>query len=173
MDRRRILAIILLALAILIIISVPVWFFTPLGNGTLRTQANLNAPPLAPLALTPRPIATPQAVLTPAGAPGRLSASEFILVDADTGTILYEKNAEKPLPMASTTKIMTALIPIQAGNLDQVITVRQMFALDRLEYDSFNREAMLLRSIQGTPYADLRPVDRVGHEIDREECVKT
>ena len=125
MDRRRILAIILLALAILIIISVPVWFFTPLGNGTLRTQANLNAPPLAPLALTPRPIATPQAVLTPAGAPGRLSASEFILMDADTGTILYEKNAEKPLPMASTTKIMTALIAIQAGNLDQVITIGQ------------------------------------------------
>ena len=46
-------------------------------------------------------------------------------MDADTGTILYEKNAEKPLPMASTTKIMTALIAIQAGNLDQVITIGQ------------------------------------------------
>ncbi len=123
MDRRRLLAIILLIFAVLIIISVPVWFFTPLSSAF--NQVDLNAPPLTPITFTPDPKTTPQAVLTPQGTPGKLLASEAILMDADTGNILYEKNAETQVPMASTTKIMTALIAIQAGNLNQVITVGQ------------------------------------------------
>jgi D-alanyl-D-alanine carboxypeptidase len=43
----------------------------------------------------------------------------------DTGTILENVNGYKTLPMASTTKIMTALIAIQSGNLDQPVTVTQ------------------------------------------------
>ncbi len=124
MDRRRLLAIILLVISLLMIISVPIWLFTPL-NTILGGQVDLNAPPLTPIALTPTPKAAPQAVLVPQGQPGKLLASGAILMDADSGLILYEKNAETPLPMASTTKIMTALIAIQSGNLDQVITVGQ------------------------------------------------
>src|ERR1700761_6043978 len=48
-----------------------------------------------------------------------------------------------------------------------------MFALNRLKYDSFNRKPMLLRCVQGTPNADIRPVDGFGHEVDGQECVKT
>lgn len=123
MDRRRLLAIVLLVIAILIIISVPVWLFTPLSAAF--GGDDLNAPPLTPLAFTPDPKVVPQAVLTPKGMPDALLASEAILMDYDTGNILYEKNAEGEMPMASTTKIMTALIAIQAGNLDQMITVGQ------------------------------------------------
>jgi D-alanyl-D-alanine carboxypeptidase (penicillin-binding protein 5/6) len=124
MDRRRLLILVLLVLALLLIIGVPIWFFTPLGR--------LFGPPLAPtaaplgtLTVTPVPKSALQSVLVPQDQPGAILASEAILVDADAGNILYEKNAEAPLPMASTTKIMTALIALQAGNLDQMITVGQ------------------------------------------------
>src|SRR5437879_5751954 len=124
MDRRRLLAIILLVTALILIIGVPVWLFTPLSN-VFDGQVDLNAPPLTPIAFTPAPKTTPQAILTSQGKPGMILASEAILMDADSGVVLYEKNAEMPLPMASTTKIMTALIAIQSGNLDQIITVGQ------------------------------------------------
>lgn len=123
MDRRRLLAIILLAIALLLIISVPVWLFTPLGANVLNIGQD--DPPLTPLVYTPSPRVAPQAVLTPRGVPAAISASGAILMDADAGTILYEKNAETPALMASTTKIMTALIALHAGKLDQVITVGQ------------------------------------------------
>ena len=47
-----------------------------------------------------------------------VSAESAVLVEADTGRVLYEKNKDKKLPMASTTKIMSALITLEAGNLD-------------------------------------------------------
>lgn len=125
MNRRKTLATILLIIAILMIIGVPVWLFTPLGANVLNDQADLNAPPLTPLAFTPASRTVPQAVLTPKGTPNPVLASEAILMDADTGNVLYEKQAENPVPMASTTKIMTALLAIQSGNLDQMVTIGQ------------------------------------------------
>jgi len=123
MDKRRLLAIILLVIAIILIVSVPVWLFTPLGANVLN--GSQDDPPLTPLAYTPSPRPTPQAILVPKGAPGPITATEAILMDADTGNILYEKNAYTPVPMASTTKIMTALIAIRAGKLDQMVTIGQ------------------------------------------------
>jgi D-alanyl-D-alanine carboxypeptidase (penicillin-binding protein 5/6) len=41
------------------------------------------------------------------------SAIAAFLMDANTGEILYEKNAHVPLPMASTTKIMTGLLGVE------------------------------------------------------------
>ena len=140
MNRRRTLAIILLVVVILIVISVPVWLFTPLGANVLGLgQPDLNGPPLTPIAYTRIPRAVPQAVLTPVGVPGSLSASDAILMDADTGTILYEKNGEFPVPMASTTKIMTALVAMRVGNLDQMITVGQ----DAVDQDTIGSNAGL------------------------------
>jgi D-alanyl-D-alanine carboxypeptidase (penicillin-binding protein 5/6) len=43
----------------------------------------------------------------------------------DTGNVLVDVNGEETLPMASTTKIMTALIAIEAGNLNEPVTVQQ------------------------------------------------
>jgi serine-type D-Ala-D-Ala carboxypeptidase (penicillin-binding protein 5/6) len=126
MDRRRILAIILVLIAIILIASVPIWLFTPIGANVLnRSQPDLNGPPLMPIAFKVISRPKPQAVLTAQGVPGQVNASEAILMDADTGNILYEKSAEDPVPMASTTKIMTALIAIQSGRLDQMVTIGQ------------------------------------------------
>ncbi len=68
------------------------------------------------------PKATP-APATPPVAPGELPlwATGAIVIDAYTGQPLYEKNADTPLYPASTTKIMTALLVIEAGDLDGTI----------------------------------------------------
>lgn len=52
-----------------------------------------------------------------------LYARSAALIDADTGRVLYGKNADVIMPMASTTKIMTCIIALEYGNLEDVYTV--------------------------------------------------
>ncbi len=52
-----------------------------------------------------------------------LKASAAVLIDAKTGQILYEKKAHTRLDPASTTKILTAIIAIESGRLDEEVTV--------------------------------------------------
>lgn len=54
---------------------------------------------------------------------GQVSAKAAILIDADSGQVLYAKNEETRLPMASTTKIMTALCAVELADADTVIEV--------------------------------------------------
>lgn len=46
-------------------------------------------------------------------------------MDYDTGKILYDKNMDKPLYPASTTKIMTAILAVENSNLEDIVTVDQ------------------------------------------------
>ena len=52
-----------------------------------------------------------------------LAARGAIVLDALSGRALYEKNADTRFYPASTTKIMTGLLVIEAGNLDQIVEV--------------------------------------------------
>lgn len=52
------------------------------------------------------------------GAEPAVSAQSCILMEAVTGTVLYEKQAYQERPMASTTKIMTTLLCLESGDLD-------------------------------------------------------
>lgn len=52
----------------------------------------------------------------------QVNADSAILMDADTGTILYSKNIHKQQYPASTTKIMTALIVSEQCRLDEIVT---------------------------------------------------
>ena len=54
---------------------------------------------------------------------GGLSAQSCVLIDAASGQILYAHNANAPLPMASTTKIMTALCAVELADIHDVIVV--------------------------------------------------
>ena len=54
--------------------------------------------------------------------PGSLYASSAVLMDGDSGRILYEKNGYEPRPMASTTKIMTCILALEEGNEEDVVT---------------------------------------------------
>ncbi|WP_295152450.1 D-alanyl-D-alanine carboxypeptidase family protein [uncultured Ruminococcus sp.] len=51
-----------------------------------------------------------------------ISAKAAIVYNGSTGEVLYEKNADERLPMASTTKIMSALIVLEQDGLDEVFT---------------------------------------------------
>lgn len=82
-----------------------------LGNNQAQTQ----------------PTADPhQIVLAPPNsdhpAPPVIATSAY-LIDADTGATLYAHNPFTHLPMLSTTKLMTALLAAERGNLDQQITI--------------------------------------------------
>ena len=52
-----------------------------------------------------------------------VSAAAAVLMDADSGRLLYEKNGEKRMLIASITKLMTALVALEQGGLQQEITV--------------------------------------------------
>ena len=53
-----------------------------------------------------------------------VSAQAAVVIDIDNGRVYYEKNADTVLPMASTTKIMTALVVLESGlDLNEYFTV--------------------------------------------------
>lgn len=52
-----------------------------------------------------------------------LVAESAILIDAETGQVLYEKNAYKEMYPASTTKIMTLILGLENSNLYERVTV--------------------------------------------------
>lgn len=53
----------------------------------------------------------------------KLHSLSAVLVDGDTGRVLYAKDADTVRPMASTTKIMTCILALENGKPDQVCTV--------------------------------------------------
>lgn len=52
-----------------------------------------------------------------------VSAKACVLIEQQTGKILFEKNSSEKLPMASTTKIMTTLLCLESGGLDDEFVV--------------------------------------------------
>lgn len=55
----------------------------------------------------------------------QLSARAVLVKDLGTGTVLYQKDANIPLPIASTTKIMTALVASEYFKPNSVLTVKE------------------------------------------------
>lgn len=51
-----------------------------------------------------------------------LFAISAVLMDGDSGRVLYEKNGYEARAMASTTKIMTCILALEQGNLEDVVT---------------------------------------------------
>jgi D-alanyl-D-alanine carboxypeptidase (penicillin-binding protein 5/6) len=111
--RQRVLLVLLAALIVLeIALLARGLMLLPLGSATAQAPT-----PTATPFPTPTPYPTPT---TPAPA---IQAEAGILMDAANGTILFTKNADQELAMASTTKIMTALLALENGNLDQQVTI--------------------------------------------------
>jgi len=82
--------------------------------GAARTR-----PPATPSPA--RPSASP--VIEAAGAPGGVKAKGAVLADAATGQVLWERGMDTERPMASVTKVMTALLVLKGGDLGQRIRV--------------------------------------------------
>lgn len=68
------------------------------------------------------------------------SAASAILMDADSGRVLYEKDADTRRAIASITKLMTALVALETDDdLDRVVTVKA-------EYTGIEGSSMYLRA---------------------------
>lgn len=82
-------------------------------------------PPSRPATAAPPSIAEAPSGATdvwPANAP-QILAESAILIDARSGKVLFQKNADARRPVASTQKLLTGLIVARAGNLDEIVTI--------------------------------------------------
>lgn len=55
--------------------------------------------------------------------PSSLYAQSAVLMDATSGRVLFAKNGDNPMSMASTTKIMTCILTLELCNLDEVVDI--------------------------------------------------
>jgi len=94
-------------------------FFFTVG---LITSCGGNPPPRDPS--RPGQSAGPVRVTTiPDTPPPPIAGESAIVVDVESGRVLYAKNADLPRPVASTQKIITALCVIDSGDIDKVVTI--------------------------------------------------
>ncbi len=63
-------------------------------------------------------------------APFSINAKAAMLVDLNTGRVIYEQNADARIYPASLTKIMTCLIALENGNLSSIVTVSEAAMAD-------------------------------------------
>lgn len=78
------------------------------------------------LLTTPRTVAqTPQNSPNHSDSPDSFSLHSLsaVLLDGDSGRVLYGKDADTPRPMASTTKIMTCILALEQGALSDICTI--------------------------------------------------
>lgn len=57
------------------------------------------------------------------GDPPHVTARAALVLDAQTGEVLWQRNGDMQLPPASTTKVLTTLIALESGRLDEQFTV--------------------------------------------------
>ncbi len=86
--------------------------------GTVLRSTGTPAEPVNSVAQRP----TGSTDLWPLDAPA-IHAKSAILIDADSGRTLYQKNADAPRQVASTQKLLTALIIAENGNLDAMVLI--------------------------------------------------
>ena len=100
-------------------------------------------------------------------APPAITAEAAILVEASTGRVLYEKNADRLMYPASMTKIMTCLLALEHGHLEAPVTVSEtaadteyaeLSAQDRLTMEELLTEINPKRPDDAYPDKDLAGV---------------
>lgn len=52
-----------------------------------------------------------------------VQAERVIVIDTESGDVMWEKNADKRGPIASTQKLLTALLVVESGDLDKIVTI--------------------------------------------------
>jgi D-alanyl-D-alanine carboxypeptidase len=68
-------------------------------------------------------------VSTQASIEPQIASKYAIALERSTGTILFEHSAFEKTAMASTTKILTAILAIEYGNLNDIVTISKKAAL--------------------------------------------
>lgn len=99
-------------------------------------SADLSPPPPTPVApdghLSPFP-STLETPSHPERAPS-VGAQAAVLADLTTGTVMFQKAPDTPRPIASLTKIMTALVVLRRSDLDDVVRVDPRAVFDPDDY---------------------------------------
>jgi serine-type D-Ala-D-Ala carboxypeptidase (penicillin-binding protein 5/6) len=120
MQQRTILA---LACVMMLVITVVTAIVVNSVFPNLQNLVRLFVPDATPT-LAPTAIPTPTPTPSPTPAPF-ITGTAAYLIDADSGHVLYSLHSTQPLPIASTTKIMTAIVTIENAYLDQGVIVQQ------------------------------------------------
>jgi D-alanyl-D-alanine carboxypeptidase (penicillin-binding protein 5/6) len=141
-------------------------------------------------AVMPAVVACLVVPLTAAAAP-RISAKSAVIMDARTGAILWERDCNRPLPPASTTKIISAILALESGRLDEEMRVSptaaatpasklylrsgQRMRLEHLVYamllNSANDASVVVaEGLSGSQSAFGRRMTNRAHEIGAQQC---
>lgn len=137
---------------------------TPPKKPAPTQRAASPKPSPTPPKATPRPVAEMLA-----DGQLELAAKGAIVIDAYTGAPLFEKNADTTHFPASTTKVMTALLVIEAGRLDEIVEVAAEDAdvgeagLDIQPGERFTRRQMLFGLM-------LKSANDVAHALGRDNA---
>ena len=77
-----------------------------------------------------------------------ISAKSAVVYDTRSGRFLYDKESNKRLPVASLTKILSAVITIENLNLDDIVTIsEQSLKVDGEKQDLYLGERMTVRNL--------------------------
>lgn len=83
--------------------------------------------------------------------PPEIRGEGAYLIDVQSGQTLYSKNGDEPFAPASTTKIMTGLLAIEEGNLDDIVTLSSTM----LDYQTVYGTRIYLEPGEQMPLSDL------------------
>jgi D-alanyl-D-alanine carboxypeptidase (penicillin-binding protein 5/6) len=97
----------------------------------------LEPPPPTPVVqpgggVSPSPFPTSLHTAPPGGEPPEIRAAAAVLVDLDTGQVLFDVGGNHRRPIASLTKIMTALVVLERADPAAVVTVTEEAASGRV-----------------------------------------
>ncbi|MFA5927137.1 MAG: D-alanyl-D-alanine carboxypeptidase family protein [Patescibacteria group bacterium] len=90
----------------------------------------------------------PRPIVSPTSSQPQILAKHYLLADADTDKIIIKQSPKERVPIASTTKIMTAVVVLENYDLDDVVTVSERAAY-QIGADAFLRvgEQITVRSL--------------------------
>lgn len=116
--------------------------------------------------IMPRPVAKPNAPKPVA------NARHYLLADLDSGSVLAKQSHKTRVPIASTTKIMTAVVALENYNLDEPVTITQRAATqvgadtyllpnEKISVESL-LNCLLIKSGNDSAYALAQHMDKTG-----------
>ena len=95
------------------------------GKDSPRPGQQAAIAPTSPPATPSHPSPSVSPVIQVTGAPGGVKAKGAVLADAATGQVLWGRDLGTERPMASVTKVMTALLVLESGNLGHEILIQK------------------------------------------------
>ena len=117
-------------LALIIVLALGTVTTSPFADAALSPPPATPVPPDGSLSPFPSVLQTPaDAVAVPA-----VSAPVAVLADLDSGQMLLSRGADTPRPIASVTKIMTALLVLERTHPDDIVVVSPDAVFDEADY---------------------------------------